>query len=72
MRRLAAARGGICLSDAYLSAHQKMEWLCDQGTRPVDQTIEYRQWKLVPQCAALARCLQEKAKRRYRPAGLTE
>lgn len=72
MKALANSRGGECLSDAYVSAHHHLRWMCGQGhswsTTPA--TVLAGHW--CPECAILARTIHEKSKRRYRAVHLPE
>lgn len=53
MRKLAAARGGKCLSDKYINAHSKLLWECAQGHRWEAEPCSIQAGKWCRHCWAL-------------------
>lgn len=65
MRKLAAARGGKCLSDKYINAHSKLLWECAHGHRWKSEPCSVQAGKWCRKCWALRlkqayRCRAEK------------
>jgi len=70
-RKAAHARGGQCLSTAYVNNSTKMSWLCDRGHVWQTAFAVVRTGKWCPTCANMARITnaKSKARQRYENAG---
>lgn len=70
-RKAAHARGGQCLSTAYVNNSTKMSWLCDRGHVWQTAFAVVRTGKWCPTCANMARITNAKfkARQRYENAG---
>ncbi|MGL4667406.1 MAG: zinc-ribbon domain-containing protein [Saezia sp.] len=68
MQELAKSRGGQCLSTHYENARTKLLFECKLGHQWISclNNVKYKStW--CPQCAILARCKYDKAKKKYLP-----
>ncbi|MBK3786399.1 hypothetical protein G3A43_40055 [Paraburkholderia aspalathi] len=65
MQALAHSRGGKCLSDTYVSTLRHLQWLCGQGHAWSTTPAIVLQGHWCPECAILARCGSDKARRKY-------
>lgn len=66
MRAVAHERGGLCLSDAYVNSHSKLEWQCHRGhvwRASAGNVLHLRSW--CPMCAYLDRTLRPHKRKRY-------
>lgn len=68
MQRMAAERGGRCLSDIYTDSATKLHWLCHRGHSwwATPNTVQQGSW--CPDCASLERITsaKSKARRKYK------
>ncbi|WP_233866956.1 hypothetical protein [Paraburkholderia adhaesiva] len=55
MQRVAAERGGQCLSDVYVDGATPLEWQCDRGHRWKAKATLVKRGSWCPECARLAR-----------------
>ena len=62
----AAAKGGLCLSTAYLNSAAKLTWQCDRGHVWQAALGPIRQGHWCPECANMARISNRKSKARLR------
>ncbi len=53
MQHLAAARGGVCLSEYYVNARTKLRWQCQQGHAWETSSRVIRSGSWCPECARL-------------------
>ncbi|MDR5777537.1 MULTISPECIES: hypothetical protein [unclassified Caballeronia] len=72
MKELAQARGGDCLSNSFVSSHDRVQWLCGRGHAWSARAYQVISGTWCPQCAILDRCLHQNSKRRYQAVAMAE
>lgn len=70
MQQLAAERGGQCISQEYINSYTKLLWECELGHRWHTRPTRVKSGSWCPECAHLAKCKSDKARRKYLPVPL--
>lgn len=69
MQVMAQARGGHCLSEHYVDAQTKLQWMCSIGHTWSAPPLSITQGHWCPLCSYLAKCRSARTRSRYLPVG---